>query len=182
MDLNLKYADKLPYFPEHNIGIRFAIPIKNNWSLNLNYYKHLSINGFRRLALGIESSMLVHNKTVELSTFPGQTAKADTSYIFGAIAPSVSFWITNPMERFYALYFGVSAPFIFPENQISISPFIGSRLYIDLNKAITLEMRYHNFNFESVNYSFNPYGNAQSLKTEDTFEQIMINLGLQVSF
>jgi hypothetical protein len=51
-----------------------------------------------------------------------------------------------------------------------------------MNKAISFEVRYTEFNREIVHYSFNPYGIAQRYLVSNRLKKLLVNIGIQIAF
>lgn len=190
LPVKLEYSDLLNIFPTHNIAMKYAPPFTDAWSVALNYTHILQIGNFNRLALGFEAIMLSTEVQTETPTFPYVNSSdstfivgySDTTYNTGMFTPQFTFWITDPQLRFISVYAGVGFPFTIPNNKFYIQPYLGGRIYLDLNKALIIEAKYVNYEIDVVKYEFNPYGPTTRTANSQTFNQLLLNLGLQVSF
>lgn len=190
LPIKLSYSKNLPKFPRHNIALNYSPPISDAWSVSFNYTYMLNIGCLKRVGIGLESKMLISDVSSDIKTFP-DLSSTDTSYISGVsdstyttgmFSPQITFWLTNPERRAFSIYAGIGFPYTIPNNKFYFQPFIGSRFYLDINKALLIELKYTNYQLDAVNYEFNSYGNALRTTNTQTFNRLMINFGLQVSF
>lgn len=188
--VKMNYATRLSTFPRHNIALKFCPPFTDSWSVGLDYTYMLNVGSFNRIGIGLESKMLFTKVESEIATFPNVSGtdpasipgNSDSTYTSGMFMPHLTFWLTNPEKRFFSFYAGAGFPFAVPINKFFVQPFIGSRLYLDINKALLLEIRYVNYELDIVEYAFNAYGNAYRTESINTYNNLMFNIGLQVSF
>ena len=96
--------------------------------------------------------------------------------------PHVTFWLTNPERRNYAFYTGIGFPFYFQSNNWGLQTFLGGRFFLDINKALLIEVRYTNYRLQVNSYQFNSYGNALMETIDKEFKKVLVNLGLQICF
>lgn len=189
LPLKMKYTDLLPESYQHHIGIRFTPPVFNNWMVSL-FYQHLfNINGFNRLGADIEGGMFLKVLTEDLPRKPGdndtvdlELIKTDTTYVTGYISPNVVFWFTNPQNRKFSFYGGVSFPFIFPQKQFIVQPYLGGQFYLDLNKALFLEIKYLNYEHEIIHYNIDQNRVIEKYKQDESVSKIYFDLGIKISF
>lgn len=188
--VKLEYSDELMKFPRQNIALKYSPPFSNAWSVALNYMHIFKFGNFNRLALGFESKMLITDIETEIPTFPNVSssdsaflsAHSDSSYSTGMFTPQISLWLTDPRRRFFSVYAGIGFPYAIPKNKFYFQPYIGSRFYLDLNKALLIELKYVNYEIDIVKYEFNSYANAYRSATNESYNRLMFNLGLLVSF
>ncbi|MCG8698707.1 MAG: hypothetical protein MI922_11700 [Bacteroidales bacterium] len=186
LNMKIAYSKLLPSIYRNNVALKFTFPLisNDNWYAGFNYLYSLKLNTFERLALGLEGAILIKNHTEEYATFNGSdNARADTSYLLAFAGPSAVLWLTNPLIRNYSVYLGSSYVYLFNSGNMSFQPFLGGRFFVDLNKAISFDIRYLNYELDVVKYSFNPYGDA--LRTTETIKlqnQVLISLGLHIGF
>jgi hypothetical protein len=187
MDLKMKYASKLTRYYLNDINLNFGFPYTTglgDWFAGLSYYRIAKISNFQRIALGLEANLIVSKITTEVqNTVPGlNLAKADTTYISYYIGPSALLWILSPDRRYFATYAGCAVAYEFNQNEIGFQPFLGTRVLLDFNKALKIELRYVSYDLDVVNYSFNLKGNAYRKLTNNEFHEFMVNIGFQVLF
>lgn len=185
MKVKMKYNHMLPEFPTNNISLKLAFPFMadGNWFVNLGYQRILDISGFKRLGIGIESTVMVSNISVDVPTFPGlDHSVADSSYPIGFIGPQATLWITDPMRRSFSFYTGGNINILFNTGKLAPQAFLGARFFVDINKAISIEARYVSYDIDVVHYTFDPLGNAQAYEKSKHNEQILFNAGLHVTF
>lgn len=185
LNVKMKYASELPYFPSNNFSLKIGFPLNrfNDWFINFGYHRLLTINNFERLGVGAEICALVTNVSVSHVTFPGlQNSVTDSSYISTLLGPTALLYITKPTNRHYSFYTGINTSIILNNGSFSFQPFVGGKHYLDLNKALILEIRYMNYAVDVTNYRFNPYGNAEPYQISKEFQNLLINFGLNVSF
>jgi hypothetical protein len=92
------------------------------------------------------------------------------------------YYFIRPERRFFSSYLGCTFSVNINEAEFAPQLFLGSRIFLDLNKAISLELRYSEFDREVLHYTFNPYGKAFSGMETDTFSKLHATLGIQVVF
>jgi hypothetical protein len=191
LPVKMKFSRLLPRYYQNNISLKLSPPFFHNWMVALNYFHLFKLNNFNRLGVGLESSMLVSDITTTHNTFlnPANlpdtgyfTTNADSSYISTMISPQVYFYISNPQKRYFSFYTGVSFPYIFNEGKFYIHPFIASSWFLDLNKALLVELRYAAYSFDVANFTFNPYGNAYRFEVKESFRKLILSVGLQICF
>jgi hypothetical protein len=186
MNFKMKYSSDLPYVPQNNLNLKLGFPFLSSdkdWFVSLSYYRLINQTSLRRFGIGVEGNMFLSTITVSHETLPGRdVANYDSSYVFGFIGPSALFWILKPEKRYFSTYAGCSFTFKTDNGRFVPQPFIGSRIFLDINKAVSFELRYAEFNSEITNYNFNLHGNASRYKVTDKFRKINFNLGIQVVF
>lgn len=189
--IRLKYTDQLPKLLQHNITLKLAFPFFSYWNAGINYSYTLKIKNFNRLGIGFEGMMLISEYTTRHPTFRDvaslpdtayQMASFDTSYTSLFVGPQVFLWLSNPMKRSFAIYGGISTPFSISQSKIFFHPFIGSRFFIDYNKAVIVELKYLTYELDVTHYKFDPYGKATSNTINTTYNKFLINIGLQMCF
>lgn len=189
IDIKLQYSDKLPYFPTNNISLSLSPPFVNDWMVEMEYM--YNPQKFKRFSAGVNIGMLISEYEYEFNTFPDLNNSTDSSYLKGTfdtayisfkIAPKFKFWFTKPEQRNFGIYSGLEFPYMIPQNKFYLHAFIGGRFYIDLNKALLVELKYINYDLNLVKYDFNPYGNGYSYSENSSFNKLLINFGLLVSF
>ena len=181
----MDFDEFLPEAYRNTLALKFTFPLlsNSNWYAGFSYLYSLNFNKFNRIALGVEGSILMKNYRDEFATFDGANdAVLDTTYLIGFLGPSVVVWITNPILRKYSLYGGCSYAYMFTNSSFNLQPFLGGRFFIDLNKAVSFDVRYISYDMDVVNYEFNQYGNALKSIVNESFEDLMISIGLQIGF
>ena len=127
--------------------------------------------------------MYVTTISVKHNTLPGlDKAVADSSYIQWFIGPSMLFWFVRPEKRVFSSYAGMTCAFNLNKLTFNLQPFIGTRFFLDMNKAISLELRYTEYKADITHYRFNPYGNAGKYSITDKLTKLNACLGVQVVF
>jgi hypothetical protein len=186
MELHMRYESKLPVVPKENIALKLSFPLlsaDNDWFVDLSYTRLVNTTSLRRLGLGLDLSLFVTTVTVEHPTLEGLgPSYYDSSYISLTIGPSAQFWLTVPEARNFGTYIGAVLAWHVGKPEVVFQPCIGSRLFLDLNKSISFELRYASFSEDIVNYSFNYYGNAYSSIKTQQLEKLHMNIGIQVIF
>ncbi len=186
MQIKMKYASKLPEIPANNLNLKLAFPFStsdHDWFVDLSYYRVLNKTSLKRIAWGIDGNMYVSSISVTYPTLPNlEPAKADSSYITGFLGPSLLFWIIRPDRRRFSTYAGCTFSILLSKPQFVLQPFIGTRYFLDINKAISLEFRYFEYDRDVTHYIFNYYGNATHYTKSQHFVKFHINLGIQVVF
>ncbi len=191
LQIKMKYKTDLPKVYRHNLLLKVGLPVNKCWMISLNYKQILNIGDFKRLGIGAETGMIMTQVEKEIPTFPNLNSGADsadiitttdTSYISSYISPDIFFWLTNPQNRKFATYIGLEIPYVLNQNKFYFHPYFGSRVYLDMNKALFAEIRYLSFDLDVVNYKFNPYGEATRNTINEPFHKLYFNVGLMVSF
>lgn len=188
MDLKMKYDRELPEVPVNNINLKLAFPFTSSykeWYIGLSYYRLLQISHFKRIFLGLDGNITVLPFSEKHETFPGLgTSTSDSSYITLFAGPSFQFWIIKPEIRKFSTYLGCVGALQFDNHQFVPIPFLGTRYFIDMNKALSLELRYLSFNRDVYEYTFNPLGlgNASRFSVSNHYNEFLLNLGIQVVF
>ncbi len=180
----MNYADSIPNMPLNNFNLKLAYPLRaeSGWFLGLSYYRLLKIGNFSRLAAGIGISVLTLRETIEQSTFSGLESSYDTTYVNGMGGPSLLFYITKPNLRRFNTYIGSTFAFKFNDAEFVYQPFAGVRFFLDMNKSISVDIRYLTYHFDAKRYRFNYLGNADSYNLYKSDERLIINIGLQICF
>lgn len=186
MQIKMKYASRLPEMPANNLNLKLAFPFTSSdhgWVMDISYYRLLNKTNLKRIAWGIDGSIYVSSVSVSYPTFPDlEPSTSDRSYITGFLGPSLLFWILSPDRRSFSSYTGCTFAVQFNNPQFVFQPFIGTRYFLDINKALSLEFRYSEYNRDITHYVFNPYGNATTYIKSEHFVNFHINLGIQVVF
>lgn len=186
MEYKLRYADRLPEVYKNNLALKLTVPLisDDSWFAALSYIRGLNIGGFDRIGLGAEASVLIKDHTETYPTYQGHAdAKTDSSYLVGFAGPTIFFWITNPLQRRYSIYAGNTFAYEFNTSFISLQPFLGCRFFLDLNKAISFDIRYLNYEIDAAKYEFNLYGQAtQHIERVKFSNDILISLGFHIGF
>jgi hypothetical protein len=187
MDLKMKYASRLPGKISNNVNLKFAFPFTTSlgdWYVGLSYYRLLKISNFNRLAVGIDGSLII--KTISTTAVDPPTGfkfiNFDSTYINYFAGPSLLCWILNPNRRYFATFAGATFAYNWTGDDFRLQPFLGTRVVLDFNKALTLEVRYIGYDCDVTNYRFNLYGNAYQEVTRQKYEELLINLGIQMLF
>ena len=186
MDLKMKYSSRLMKKYSNDCNLKFAFPFistQGDWFTGLSYYRLINISNFRRVALGIDANLAISTIKTNYSTFPGLgEARVDSSYLSFFIGPSVLLWLLDPDRRYFSTYAGCTFALNTNDNTFGIQPFLGTRVFLDFNKALSLEIRYVSYNLDVMHYTFNPYGNAYSYSMNEKFDELLVNIGVQVLF
>lgn len=180
----MKYADSIPDLPFNNFNLKLAYPLsqESGWFLDLSYYRLFKIGNFNRLAAGMDISILTLRETVAQSTFSGLETSFDTTYINGMAGPSVLFYLTKPNIRRFNTYVGSTFALTFSSTEFVYQPFAGVRFFLDMNKSISVNIRYLAYHFDAKRYRFNYLGSADSYTINKSDERLIVNLGLQICF
>lgn len=186
MDFKMKYENTLPVVPLNNLNFKLSLPIlsfKDDWYVGLSYYHLLNASRLRRIALGIDANMYITNVSVTHNTFSGlEPSVVDSTYISAFAGPSLMVWLISPEIRKFSTYAGCTFAYNFSKPALVFQPYAGSRIFLDMNKAVSFEIRYCEYLTDVVQYVFNPYGSAFSYDVERTFQKIHVNLGIQITF
>jgi hypothetical protein len=186
MQMKMKYESKLPFIPLNNINLKLGFPFlsaESDWFVSFSYYRLINNSSLKRLAWGIDGNMYITNVSVEHITFNGlEPAKADSSYPNAFLGPSVLFWFISPERRLFSSYAGTTLSFDVKSWNFVPQFYLGSRVLLDLNKAISAEIRYCEFSREVTYYTFNPYGNASKYEVSEKFMKLHATLGIQIVF
>jgi hypothetical protein len=186
MQIKMKYASRLPEMPSNNLNLKLALPFAtsdHDWFVDLSYYRVLNKTNLKRIAWGIDGNMYVSTISVSYPTLSGlEPAESDSSYITGFLGPSLLFWVLSPDKRRFSTYVGCTFSYEFSKPQFVIQPFAGTRYFLDINKALSLEFRYFEYDRDVIHYVFNAYGNASRYKLSKHFVKFHINLGIQIVF
>lgn len=185
------YANELLKFPTHNVSLKYSPPLFNKWQVTFDYTYMPKFKTFRRLGIGLEGAILVTNASSDVINFPGTDKLADslkssgvfdTTYNTFLITPHLTLWLTKPEKRKFSLYTGVKFPYTIPPHKIFIHPFIGSRFYLDINKALLLECSYASYDINMVDLTYQANGGHLRSSHTKRINGIMVSIGLQVSF
>ncbi len=184
--MRMKYEPNLPVIPYNNLNFKISFPLlslDNDWFVSLSYYRLINSSYLRRLAYGVEANMYVTTLSVTNNTFRGlDPSTVDSSYINVFAGPSVLFWFIPPEKRMLSSYAGCTFAYNFSNPALVFQPFIGTRFFLDMNKAVNIEIRYCKYNADVVHYTFNPYGSAFRYNVESTFDKLNANIGIQIVF
>ncbi|NBC82341.1 MAG: hypothetical protein GVY19_03070 [Bacteroidetes bacterium] len=192
MDIRLNYAQYIPDFPRHNLNLKLVPPLKplhigadyKGWFLSMSYLQHISsVNFFRRFSIGAELSVSTSEYSDKFNLLPNENdAIIDSFYIDGYAGPTLKFWIIEPQNRMFSTYIGNTLGFSFKTGDLVNQPYIGTRYFLDLSKAISLELRYLSHQIEITEFKGNVSGSAIRSTKSVLNEKIMVNLGVQVIF
>ena len=186
MYLRMKYENKLPAIPCNSLNFKLSFPLLSfdeDWFVGISYYRSVNRQFWRRLALGIDANMYITTVSVIHNTFRNlEPATADSSYIHAFAGPSVLVRLVPPENRMFSTYAACTFAYNFSNPEIIIQPFLGTRYFLDMNKAVSLEIRYCEYKADVVHYMFNPYGSAFHYKVESIFDKLHANLGIQIVF
>ncbi|MBN1951285.1 MAG: hypothetical protein JW801_08770 [Bacteroidales bacterium] len=184
MEFRMKYESVLPAPPKSNINLKLGFPalsLSNDWYMGLSYYRH--VGNINRLAYGLDVNMYITNFTVPVETFEGlDPREADSSYINAFVGPSLLYYFIKPDTRWFSSYAGCTFSMNLTELAFVPQLFLGSRIFLDLNKALGLEIRYTEFARTVTHYTFNPYGKAYSSEVSEVFTKLHATIGIQVVF
>jgi hypothetical protein len=180
----IKYADSIPGLRDNSFNLKLAYPLSSGsgWFLGGSYYRLIKIGKFRRLAPGIEVSMVTLNENIAHVTFSGLETSYDTTYITGMAGPSLLFYLTRPEIRRFCTYLGSTFAWSFNNAEFIYQPFAGVRFFLDMNKSVSVDLRYLSYHFDAKRYIFNYLGNADNYFINKSDERLLINLGLQICF
>jgi hypothetical protein len=143
----------------------------------------MHLGDFNRLGLGIDGAMLMSNINTSHATFSGMPeANAESLYSLGMIGPLVNIALFEPTNRFLNVHAGCIIPYLFPQERITVHPYLFGKVYMDLNKAFFLEIKYVDYTLNVADYVFNPYGNASEVFQTKEYQKILYSLGIMVSF
>ncbi len=185
LKLKMRYAPVIPDLSRHNLSLRLSFPFltKDNWFIDLSYYYRIPFKNFNRLAAGGDISLIFAAHTSQYSTLPGaDEASVDSIYLNAFAGPSVIFWITSPDRRYFSTYTGISAGLSLLNRGVSIQPFVGSRVFLDMNKSLFFEARYLSYEMKVKEYIFSEFGNAVDYDIQVRKSDILLNFGIQVNF
>jgi len=186
MQIKMKYTSKLPEMPSNNLNLKLAFPFitsDHDWFVDISYYRALNKTNLKRIAWGVDGNMYISTISVSYPTLPGlEPAVSDSSYITGFAGPSVLFWILSPDRRRFSTYAGCTFSIQLNDPQFVLQPFLGTRYFLDINKALSFEFRYAEYDRDVTHYVFNPYGNASSYSVSEHFVKFHFNLGIQIVF
>ena len=186
MQMRMKYESRLPVIPMNDLNLKLGFPFmsaEQDWFVSLSYYRLVNREKLKRLAYGIDANMYITNITVSYPTFDGlELAEADSSYINTFLGPSVLLWIRSPEHRVLSSYVGTTLSMDLNSTTFTPQFYLASRVFLDLNKAISLEIRYCEFDRVVTHYTFNAYGNAGKYGIFEKFTKIHATLGVQVVF
>lgn len=186
LNFKLSFDSYLPRIYRNNLSLKFTFPLlsESNWFVGFNYLYTLKLSTFNRLALGVEGAILMKDYQYSYQTFNGaEEAVVDTTYLIGFAGPTAVFWLTNPQFRKFSLYTGASYAYMFSNSTMNFQPFIGGRMFVDMNKAISFDVRYMSYDLDVVNYKFNEFGISERyIVTEEFSKELMISIGLHIGF
>ncbi|MBN2484662.1 MAG: hypothetical protein JXB34_01685 [Bacteroidales bacterium] len=187
----LKYNTYLPELFKSDISLNMTLPAFSAWMLELNYYRGIKIKNNSRFSAGVSGSIVLTTVNTTQATFRDMGSTNDTTYIYagsdstyltGYFGPTVRYWLNNPARRSFGVYAGLSMPYCFQAEKIYLYPFLGSRFFLDQNKALLVELKYLNYELNVARPVFNPYGNASYYYKDTYFEKLLVNIGLQIGF
>jgi len=183
--LKMKYSDSVPELGKNNIHLKFTNPFGNNsrWFLNFSFYRNLKIKDFNKLYLGGEISVNSKTMKVTIDNLPQYLnfISYDTSYLNYFIGPSLLLFINKPERRYFSSYITLSMLYSSANNNFVVQPSAGTRIFLDMQKSITIEMRYLNYNIKVKNYIFNYYGDAIPYFKTISDKKLIFVIGLQIN-
>lgn len=186
MKLKMRYNNKLPSIPLNEVSLKLSFPVLSSdedWFVDISYYRLINETNLRRFALGLDANMFITNVTSEIETLDGlEPSGYDSSYVSATIGPSLLFWFIPPDNRKFGSYAGCLFAWNIGRPEIVFQPFIGTRYFLDQNKAFSLELRYAELQDDIYQYEFNYYGNAYRSSATQTFKKFHLNFGIQVVF
>jgi len=185
MEVKMKYTSKLPVQTNNCLSLKLAFPFissNSDWLIDLSYYRTLKIKNLNRISVGLDASLILSPVSVSDTTFLNNTATFDTSYISGYVGPSILFWLIRPENRYFSTYAGLTAGIGLDDGDFFFQPFIGTRIFVDFNKSISIELRHVSYDLEIVRYTFNAYGNAYRSTTLENFQDYLLDVGIQIVF
>jgi hypothetical protein len=185
LNIKMKYALKISDHLNNCFGLKMSFPFltfNKNWFVDMTYYRTLNKKSLDRISLGIDANLLLSPVSESDTTFQNNTTTFDTSYISGYIGPSILFWFRKSDKRYFSAYAGLTAGIGIDDGDLFIQPFIGTRIFIDFNKAISVEFRHTPYDLDVVHYSFNAYGNAYRSKKTEKFKEYLLDIGIQIVF
>jgi hypothetical protein len=180
----MNYADSIPNLPFNNFNLKLACPLgtESGWFMGLSYYRLLKTFNIVRLATGIDIAVLTLREAVEQSTFSGLESSFDTTYVNILGGPSLLFYVTKPNIRKFNTYIGSTFAFKFSDAEFVYQPFAGIRFFLDMNKSISIDIRYLAYHFDAKRYRFNYLGRAYGYNVNISDDRVIINVGLQICF
>jgi hypothetical protein len=190
LPIKLKYDKLLPELYQHHIGFRFLPPVWNKGMVSIKYEHLFEFNGYSRIGAELEAGVFMNilNSNLPRLADPSNPdtnmvlINTDTTYLSAYVSPNIIFWITNPQYRKFALYSGVSFPYFLDQGKFYIHPYLGGRIYLDLNKAFFIEARYVKYFKEIVNYNLNNTNAIEKSTINKAIEKLYINVGFKISF
>jgi len=184
MHMKMKYAEMLPIIPKYNLGLKISFPVmsvSNDWFVGISAYRNLGKGFWRRINLGVEADAYITTITVSHPTFINlPQSSSDSTYIHPFTGPSLLLWIVPPEKRYFSTYTGSTVAYNFSKSGVIFQPFAGTRVFLDLNKAINLELRYTGYQADVIHYVFNGYGDSSRHKEQEFFRKLSLNLGIQI--
>lgn len=184
MQFRLKYEALLPKVPSNNINLKLSFPFTSfddSWFVGVSYYR--TVSNLKRLGYGIEADMYITNVSVSHETFNElEPSIADSSYIKSFAGPSLLYWFIKPEQRYFSSYAGCTFSVDLSDPALVPQFFLGSRIFLDLDKAISLELRYADFEMDIRHYQFNPFGNARNYYENEKLLKLHATIGVQVVF
>lgn len=185
LKLKMKYADSIPDLGKNNFHLKFTNPFGNNsrWFLNFSYYRNIKFNKFNRLYLGGEFSLNTKTMQVSIDGLPQYLnfISYDTSYMNYFIGPSALLSITKPEKRYFSSYISLGFLYSSANNNFILQPSLGTKIFLDMQKSLTIELRYLNYDLKIKNYIFNYYGDAIPYYKIITDKSIIFTFGLQIN-
>lgn len=185
LKLKMKYADSIPDLGKNNFHLKFTNPFGNNsrWFLNFSYYRNIKFNKFNRLYLGGEFSLNTKTMQVSIDGLPQYLnfISYDTSYMNYFIGPSALLSITKPERRYFSSYISLGFLYSSANNNFILQPSLGTKIFLDMQKSLTIELRYLNYDLKIKNYIFNYYGDAIPYYKIITDKSIIFTFGLQIN-
>jgi len=185
LKLKMRYADSVPDLGKNNFHLKFTNPFGNNsrWFLNFSYYRNIKFNNFNRLYLGGEFSINTKTMKVNIDGLPQYLnfISYDTSYINYFVGPSALLFITKPERRYFSSYISLGLLYSSANNNIIFQPSIGTKIFLDMQKSLNIELRYLNYDLKIKNYIFNYYGDAIPYYKTINDKSIIFTFGLQIN-
>ncbi len=181
----MRYADSIPDLPGNSLSLRLSFPVGKNagWFFSLSYYRQLFPEGFNRFSAGWEFTTYSYKQHLMVRTLAGlEESQFDTTYVDIFTGPSAILYLTKPARRYFATYLGATLMLSVHNSDILIQPFAGTRIYLDMRKSLSLELRYISYNLDIKEYTFNYLGNASARTKTISINKLLVNAGIQVNF
>jgi hypothetical protein len=185
LKFRMKYADTIPDLPHSNLNLKLTYPMGKNpgWFLGLSFYSRMNNKMLNRFRPGMEISLSSYKRSTSLNTLPGTPeTRFDTIYTKFFIGPSFLFYLTKPDIRRFSTYIGSTFSIALDGGEFVMQPFLGTRYFIDMRRAICMDLRYISYSLSAKNYSFTYVGNATSSNEKINVKRILINIGVQIYF
>ncbi len=180
----LKYARNLKKFPHNNIALGLGHTFSNTWNVELSYLYMLTLGDFDRLGIGIDANFILDKLQSEYSAIENMPdASTETFYPTFLLGPMINLSLTAPSKRYFNTYTGVATYYNFNQHNLSLQPYLASKFYVDINKALFVKINYLlNYTLSVKQYEFNNFGSAYESESKESFKRLLLNIGLLVSF